>query len=256
MIWWTWPWATSTNCCPFASAPVFTPLPGLCSFSLTPSPLVPPKKPPMNIFAIDTNPVIAGTQLHPKHTVKMILESAQMLANALGRAYGSGLYPLYTKRVVTTPYHLAWLVQPTWPALAAFTFGYRIFGFDWLGRLPFSEKGYAHHPCTVWVRQSPDNLAWLLTHGLALCQEYRRLYGKRHSLYLELWGLYRYLRGTGLGEWKRVGQFARAMPDDLKFDRGLSDTEAYRLYIYREKAWYGKGWKRPVPQWYEQCKLS
>lgn len=178
-----------------------------------------------------------------------------MLANALGRAYGNSSYPLYTKRSKATFFHLTWLTHSSWPALASLTLGYRIWDFDWFGRIPFSEKGYAHHPCTVWVRQSPDNLTWLVTHALALCQEYRRLYRKNHSLYGELLGLYRHLRSRQeLGNWASVKSFARAMPDDLKFDSSISDTEAYQRYIHREKAWYGnaKSWKKPVAKWYAE----
>jgi len=55
----------------------------------------------MNIFAIDINPVKAAMQLHNKHIVKMILESAQMLSTTQ-RLYGNNNFLLY---LIAYPYH-------------------------------------------------------------------------------------------------------------------------------------------------------
>lgn len=208
----------------------------------------------MNIFAIHHNPVRSARELHDKHVVKMILESAQMLANALGNTYGNGLTPLITKRLVPQPgklrFHLNALCHPSigfWLVVEQLMFG-RIFGWDSLGRLQFSTRGYHSHPCTVWVRESQDNLNWLVVHGLALCCEYRKRYGKTHSLHKEFARLVKLV--PKLSRWKRVTSFARAMPDELKYSTKFSDTEAYRLYLKNHKPWYTKGWKRsPMPNW-------
>ena len=39
----------------------------------------------MNIFALNTNPVVSAQMQHDKHVVKMVLESAQMLCSAFDR---------------------------------------------------------------------------------------------------------------------------------------------------------------------------
>lgn len=48
----------------------------------------------MNIFAIHSNPVLAGTMLPDKLTVKMVLETAQMLSTAV-RTHGANDDRLY-----------------------------------------------------------------------------------------------------------------------------------------------------------------
>jgi len=54
---------------------------------------------------------------------------------------------------------------------------------------------HARHPCTLWAGSSREAARWLLLHGLALCEEYSRRFGRPHGvlprlqaaeLYLEL----------------------------------------------------------------------
>jgi hypothetical protein len=40
---------------------------------------------------------------------------------------------------------------------------------------------HANHPCTLWAGTSRANAAWLLAHGLALCDEYTRRFGRVHG---------------------------------------------------------------------------
>lgn len=48
------------------------------------------------------------------------------------------------------------------------------------GEAPWKRTHY-NHPCTVWTRTSSANYEWLAAHGLALCEEYTRRYGRRHA---------------------------------------------------------------------------
>jgi hypothetical protein len=48
------------------------------------------------------------------------------------------------------------------------------------GSAPWKRTHY-NHPCTVWARTSTGNYEWLAIHGLALCEEYTKRYGKRHK---------------------------------------------------------------------------
>lgn len=210
----------------------------------------------MNIFVVDKNPVKAACQLHNKHVVKMILESMQMLGNALGDRYGNGLTPLFTKRFDASGYHWAWILSESFPfLLLAQRVNGRSFGFDFLGRKQFSTRGYASHPCTIWVRANNANLHWLCIHTLALCQEYRRRYGKDHSLYREALYIYKLCEACGFwslpkDRWRSVTSFARAMPEELKFNKTVDDVTAYRQYLSKHKPWYTRGWtKVDPPEW-------
>ena len=39
-----------------------------------------------------------------------------------------------------------------------------------------------NHPCTIWARESKDNMRWLIRHTSALCKEYTKRYNKRHKV--------------------------------------------------------------------------
>jgi hypothetical protein len=43
------------------------------------------------------------------------------------------------------------------------------------------KRTHYHHPCTVWTRTTQSNYSWLAELGMALCDEYRRRYGKVHK---------------------------------------------------------------------------
>lgn len=206
----------------------------------------------MNIFAVDPNPVKSARQLHDKHVVKMILESAQMLANACGNTYGNSSCAIFTKRFKTQLFHLelAGLGLTLHLLMEQFINGRR-WGWDPLGRVQFSTRGYAHHPCTVWVRKSPDHLHWLAVHARALCQEYTRRYGRHHATERQLIYLYQVLkRNKVFGDWRECWKFARAMDDYIKDDDSISDFEAYRRYLSKHKAFYQEPWTRSVkPDW-------
>lgn len=47
------------------------------------------------------------------------------------------------------------------------------------GAAPWKRTHY-NHPCAVWARASTENYNWLAAHGLELCAEYTRRYGRRH----------------------------------------------------------------------------
>ena len=48
---------------------------------------------------------------------------------------------------------------------------------------------HVNHPSSKWVRHSIEHFEWMIEHGMALCEEYTRRYGKRHKchdMYLAL----------------------------------------------------------------------
>ena len=94
----------------------------------------------MNIFYLDSDPIVAARVQYNKHVVKMILESAQMLC--------------------TAHHHYAELYNYT-------TF------------VPY-KKAHYNHPSTIWVRGNISQYRWLYNHMIALGDEYTKRYGKTH----------------------------------------------------------------------------
>ena len=102
----------------------------------------------MNIFVTSPSPWESARVLPDKHIVKMPLETCQMLAIVCSDKWGHGFGTL--PRADGTPYA--------------------------------TEKGaFRNHPCTVWANSFVMNWQWLLSHGLAMCDEYTARYGKVHT---------------------------------------------------------------------------
>jgi hypothetical protein len=122
------------------------------------------------------------------------------------------------------------------------------------GDAPYKRTHY-NHPCTVWARQSKDNFMWLYMHGIALCEEYTRRYGKVH-------------KSQAIIEWCRnnvdriyenfidngLTPFAQAMPDGCKDENPVT---AYRNYYIQEKAYMAK-WEKSnnTPDWWPHDKSN
>lgn len=162
----------------------------------------------MNIFAVDTDPIKAAHVLPDKHVTKMILESAQMIS------------------IVYSPHY--WDIGEV----------------NKVDGTPFNTvKGaFKNHPCTKWAAKEYHNCAWLIQHSLGLCGEFYRRYGKLHRLtgsLFETKKLFHREVGENITCWKWVDEFARAMPDEIKFDTSIDDVEAYRRYLNtKEWAYY------------------
>ena len=153
----------------------------------------------MNIFVTDPSPYVSAQCLPDKHVVKMPLETCQMLSIVCSDKWGHGYGVLHKKD----------------------------------GELYNTEKGaFRNHPCTVWVNESIENMAWLLRHGMALCKEYTNRYGKVHSCedtILEAGCIIPFTE-------EMPTSFTRAMPDEFKTDRSIDTFTAYQKYI-NSKPW-------------------
>ena len=103
----------------------------------------------MNIFVTDADPIQSARNLPDKHIVKMPLETCQMLSIIYSDWY-YGVGKLYKSD--GTPYRT-------------------------------THGAFRNHPCTRWAARSQYNLAWLIAHGIALCNEYTARYNKRHTCY-------------------------------------------------------------------------
>ena len=169
----------------------------------------------MNLFVTDSSPYQSAYNLPDKLVVKMALENAQMLAA---------------------------------------NFSEEFLGYGGLRKKDgdFYKATHKNHPCTRWGRESKENVAWMSVHGLAICAEYHRRYGKIHSCLQAHLDAKRLFENNG-GQLKTyVGHtpFVRAMPEELKTDQTIDSVEAYRRYMHTKH--YAK-WKHGnEPQWWQQ----
>lgn len=174
----------------------------------------------MNIFATEQSPRASAKVLPDKHVVKMPLECCQMIS----------------------------IIYSKW---------YRDWGCVYKADgSPYStEKGaFRNHPCTIWAAASDENLAWLIAHGLALCSEYFRRYGKIHACCNSLFEakkLFHRKTNKPIVCYSMATDFARAMPDEYKLDTSISTFDAYKMYI-ASKPWVSSNYLRKPerkPEW-------
>jgi hypothetical protein len=163
----------------------------------------------MNIFAIDRNPSIAAKHLVDAHCVKMVLESAQMLANC---------------------FSLNMLASPDCPRTLN-------------GKI--RKYSYVNHPCSKWVRLSKSNMLWLIEHAIELDNErVARFRSKPHfSLKFIIWcrdNINLSIVPDGV-----LTEFAQAIPVEYKHN---DSVVAYRNF-YRHGKKHLHNWKRNKPEW-------
>ena len=156
----------------------------------------------MNIFVTSPDPVASAQALPDKHIVKMPLETCQMLSIVGSEKWGHGFGTLPKKD--GTPYA--------------------------------TDKGACrNHPCTVWANETIANARWLIKHGLALCEEYSNRYAKIHSCLHTLAHADK-LFPLDATHTSKLTPFARAMPDQWKYDTSITTFDAYKQYI-ASKPW-------------------
>ena len=172
----------------------------------------------MNIFVTDSCPVQSARNLPDKHIVKMPLETCQMLAIIYSDWY-YGVGKLYKQD--GTPYRT-------------------------------SHGAFRNHPCTQWAAANQNNLAWLILHGVALCDEYhQRFLPKVHTCYdvlcqaQRIWyNCFDYEIVGDLSQASRkVVDFTRAMPESIKYDNTISTITAYQRYL-NTKPWVATNYLR------------
>ena len=169
----------------------------------------------LNIFVTNESPVLSAQVLPDKHIVKMPLECCQMLSIVASKEWGHDYGHLPRKD--GTPYK--------------------------------TEKGaFRNHPCTIWANESIDNAAWLIAHGISLCEEYEHRYNKIHSCYYTLVdALFMFPSGMPHNH----TPFVRAMPDEFKQDTSIDTLTAYKMYI-SSKPWVASNYLRDQsrkPDW-------
>lgn len=169
----------------------------------------------MNIFAVNNDPSLAARDLPDKLIVKMPTESLQLLTPWAFNAHGK-----YIQKPDGTNY---------------------------------GTKGFAHHPCAKWLYEHPSNVAWLICHGFAMCNEYSRRYAdKTHGA---LSGILR-VRKLFIYNYPGVDhvdhtEFVQAMPDEFRI--AGDPVQAYRNYINGYKG-YAEWRYCAKPEWWDEAK--
>ena len=118
-----------------------------------------------------------------------------------------------------------------------------------------TKKGvFRNHPCTQWVAEKYEHLAWLLVHAQALCDEYVYRYNKIHACSIaveESIKIFYEKTGLQLSMYKNVQKFQRVMIDEIRNDETMNVIDAYRKYI-ASKPWVAGNYiKKPdrKPEW-------
>ena len=167
----------------------------------------------MNIFVTDSCPIQSARNLPDKHIVKMPLETCQMLSIIYSDWY-YGVGKLYKSD--GTPYRTA-------------------------------HGAFRNHPCTQWAAANQYNLAWLIAHGIALCNEYTARYNKRHTCYdpiIQAVAIYDLCFDDSVSHaYRKVTSFTRAMPESIKFDTTIDTITAYKRYL-NTKPWLASNYLR------------
>ena len=167
----------------------------------------------MNIFVTDPCPIQSARNLPDKHIVKMPLETCQMLAIIYSDWY-YGVGKLYKSD--GTPYRTA-------------------------------HGAFRNHPCTQWAAANQYNLAWLIAHGFALCDEYTARYNKLHTcqdVIQQAERIYRRSFDDSVSQsHAKVTHFTRAMPESIKFDTTIDTITAYKQYL-NTKPWLASNYLR------------
>ena len=104
---------------------------------------------------------------------------------------------------------------------------------------------HANHPCVLWAKANRTNFNWLCRHGMALCAEYTRRYGRRHKSQdvIEQIAYAHDAEKLPVG----ISEFVQCMPDEF---RGSDPVVAYRKY-YHSKTFAAWNKSRPAPYWWE-----
>jgi hypothetical protein len=168
----------------------------------------------MNIFVTDQCPIQSARNLPDKHIVKMPLETCQMLSIIYSDWY-YGIGQLH--KVDGTPYRT-------------------------------SHGAFRNHPCTQWAAAEYWNLSWLISHGMALCDEYTARFHKHHACQpaiAEAITIFEAAFDFNVDIYKDSlpMTFTRAMPDDLKYNTRINTIEAYKYYL-NTKPWLASNYLR------------
>lgn len=175
----------------------------------------------MNVFYLDHNPRQCAEFHCDKHTVKMIVEYAQLLSTAHRVCDGDQHDGVRSsgRRYKT------WLLTDN-------------------REHTLYRATHINHPSAAWVRQSSKNYDWLYVLWRELMSEYTFRYNRRHACEKLVKPLSRLPYNIPQGIFT---QPPPAMPDHCKVPG--DSIQSYRNYYILEKASFAT-WKREIPTWF------
>lgn len=104
---------------------------------------------------------------------------------------------------------------------------------------------HINHPCAVWVRESSDNYDWVYRLFTALCEEYKKRYGRVHLTDTKMrHTLANFPKNLPTGP---LTPFTQCMPDEHKTPGDA--VTAYRNYYRQDKRAFAH-WKNGAPSWW------
>ena len=179
----------------------------------------------MNVFFLDKNASECAKMHCDKHTVKMIIEYAQLLSTSHRLLDGKLYTEIQNGRRIKR-----WRMERN--------------GYE----KSLYKACHINHPSAIWTRSSSSNYKWLFELWKKLCNEYTYRYGKVH---LTEQKLLQVLNNTPLNiVSSEFTDPPPAMPDYCKLDTSI---KSYRNYYLKEKKRFAKWTKRNIPEWFENA---
>lgn len=175
----------------------------------------------MNIFYLDSDPIIAAQMSCDKHVVKMVIETAQLLSTAHRITDGEMWIDASSGRKIKR-----WKLESKLEDI-------------------LYKAGHINHPSAIWARQSRRNYVWLYDHFVALCNEYTHRYGKVHLTDTKLRNALNVIP-KGIKD-SRITEMPQCMPDYCKV--AGDPVQGYRNYYINEKSHILAYKNREKPTW-------
>lgn len=113
------------------------------------------------------------------------------------------------------------------------------------GTAPY-KRTHVNHPSTKWIRESIQHYEWVVEHGLEVCNEFIKRYGKHHKTQDVLEWLKTNKPNIPDNGFKEPPQ---CMPDEFKKENTI---EAYKEYYIKDKVKIKKlNWNKlnNKPEW-------
>ena len=113
------------------------------------------------------------------------------------------------------------------------------------------RKGYYHHKCSKWIRESVENYMWAAFHAFYLCYEYTYRYGRVHK---NLDIIQDHMSNDYLiMEKGKSTPIPLAMPEDCRLD---DPVQSYRNYYLKYKQHLLTYTRREIPEWIQSAGLG
>ena len=175
----------------------------------------------MNVFVLDRDPKRAARYMQDTHVGKMLVEACQLLClcHPPKASWLRGLPPIMAMLFDQTPY----------------------------------AATHQNHPCALWVKVRVSHYDWLVTHAIALADEYAYRFGKRHGAEpVARWlSETRPTRLDNPDDTTAVTEFAQAMPDEHRHKDPVTAYRSYYAAAKRQLKGQDAAWtKRRRPTWF------